>query len=161
MVGWQECGTCQGKWLPCWRGCRLTDVTLSVRAPHWGLGNYSTDESALSLHLDPAERKKREKKNPWTGQGRKGNRSHRAGTAQSHHTRRLPWSPPRPKRVSQHGHQGIRMALIPCITQSKQPMCLGERRFTQPCCPGSNPRILPPTRLRKLGLLENLPEPVK
>lgn len=54
MVGWQECGTCQCKWLLGWRGCRLTDVTLSVRAPRRGLGNYSTDESAFSLHLDQA-----------------------------------------------------------------------------------------------------------
>lgn len=54
MVGWQECGTCQLKWLLCWRGCRLTDVTLVIRAPQQGLGNYSIDESALSLHLDQA-----------------------------------------------------------------------------------------------------------
>ena len=54
MVGWQECGTCQCKWLLCWRGCRLTDVTPAGRAPRQGLGNYSTDDPALSLHLDQA-----------------------------------------------------------------------------------------------------------
>lgn len=54
MVGWQECGTCQPKWPLYWRGCQLTDVTLAIRVAQRGLGNYSADESALSLHLDQA-----------------------------------------------------------------------------------------------------------
>ena len=37
-----------------WRGWPLTDVTPAVRAARQGPGNYSTEESALSLHLDQA-----------------------------------------------------------------------------------------------------------
>lgn len=52
VVGWQECGACQCTQLLCWRGCWLTDGTPATRAPRQGPGNDSTDESALSLHLD-------------------------------------------------------------------------------------------------------------
>lgn len=118
MVGWQECGTCQCKWLLCWRECQLTDVTLAIRAPQQGLGDYSTDESALSLHLDQAggnwskEDRPMDLKLTW-GARNEWDMGVRAAIQVLPRAITSDGYTEGPERVSQHVHKGKWMVLIP------------------------------------------------